>query len=332
MMSADSGAAVLQTSNDGAKIPDAKKTKFDVIIVGAGPSGYTAGIYCSRAGYDTLILSGLLPGGQLVNTTEVENYPGFENGIMGPDLMIEMRKQSQRMGTTIVDDVVVDTDFRRAPYKVLTSSEEYEARAVIIATGANPRKTGIKGEEEFSGKGVSYCATCDGPFFRNMELVVVGGGDSAIEEATFLTKFATKIHVVHRRGELRASKVMQERAMNNEKIQFHWNSEVIQIKGDQKMQQAVLKDLKTNEEKTIDVGGLFVAIGHIPNTQLFKGQIDLDDEGYIVLKNKTHTNMEGIFAAGDVHDRSYRQAITAAGFGCMAAIDVDKFLTENADK
>ena len=332
MMSADSGAAVLQTSNDGPKIPDTKKTKFDVIIVGAGPSGYTAGIYCSRAGYDTLILSGLLPGGQLVNTTEVENYPGFENGIMGPDLMIEMRKQSQRMGTTIVDDVVVDTDFRRAPYKVLTSSEEYEAGAVIIATGANPRKMGIEGEEEFSGKGVSYCATCDGPFFRNMELVVVGGGDSAIEEATFLTKFATKIHVVHRRGELRASKVMQERAMNNEKIQFHWNSEVIQIKGDQKMQQAVLKDLKTNEEKTIDVGGLFVAIGHIPNTQLFKGQIDLDDEGYIVLKNKTHTNMEGIFAAGDVHDRSYRQAITAAGFGCMAAIDVDKFLTENADK
>ena len=332
MMSADSGEAALQTSNDGPKIPDAKKTKFDVIIIGAGPSGYTAGIYCSRAGYDTLILSGLLPGGQLVNTTEVENYPGFENGIMGPDLMIDMRKQSQRMGTTIVDDVVVDTDFRREPYKVLTSSEEYEGRAIIIATGANPRKMGIKGEEEFSGKGVSYCATCDGPFFRNMELVVVGGGDSAIEEATFLTKFATKIHVVHRRGELRASKVMQERAMNNEKIQFHWNSEVIEIKGDQKMQQAVLKNIKTNEEKTIDVGGLFVAIGHIPNTQLFKGQINLDDEGYIVLKNKTHTNMEGIFAAGDVHDRSYRQAITAAGFGCMAAIDVDKFLTENADK
>jgi len=273
-----------------------------------------------------------LPGGQLVNTTEVENYPGFENGIMGPDLMIDMRKQSQRMGTTIIDDVAVDVDFRRSPYKVLTSSEEYEGRAVIIATGANPRKMGIKGEEEFSGKGVSYCATCDGPFFRNLELIVVGGGDSAIEEATFLTKFATKVHVVHRRDELRASKVMQERAMNNEKIQFHWDSEVTEIKGDQKMQQAILKNLKTNEEKTIDVGGLFVAIGHMPNTQLFKTQIDLDDEGYIILKNKTHTNMEGIFAAGDVHDRNYRQAITAAGFGCMAAIDVDKFLTENADK
>ncbi|MSS86721.1 MAG: thioredoxin-disulfide reductase [Thaumarchaeota archaeon] len=332
MMSADAGAAVLISNNDGPKIPDKKKTKFDVIIIGAGPSGYTAGIYCSRAGYDTLILSGLLPGGQLVNTTEVENYPGFENGIMGPDLMIDMRKQSQRMGTTIIDDVAVDIDFRHAPYKVLTGSEEYEGRAVIIATGANPKKMDIKGEKEFSGKGVSYCATCDGPFFRNLELIVVGGGDSAIEEATFLTKFASRVHLVHRREELRASKVMQKRAMNNEKIQFHWNSEVIEIKGDQKMQQAVLKNLKTNEEKIINVGGLFVAIGHIPNTQLFKKQINLDDEGYIILKNKTHTNIEGIFAAGDVHDRNYRQAITAAGFGCMAAIDVDKFLTENADK
>ena len=332
MMSADAGAAVLKSNNDGPKIPDKKKTKFDVIIIGAGPSGYTAGIYCSRAGYDTLILSGLLPGGQLVNTTEVENYPGFENGIMGPDLMIDMRKQSQRMGTTIIDDVAVDIDFRNAPYKVLTGSEEYEGRAVIIATGANPKKMDIKGEKEFSGKGVSYCATCDGPFFRNLELIVVGGGDSAIEEATFLTKFATRVHLVHRREELRASKVMQKRAMNNEKIQFHWNSEVIEIKGDQKMQQAVLKNLKTNEEKIINVGGLFVAIGHIPNTQLFEKQINLDDEGYIILKNKTHTNIEGIFAAGDVHDRSYRQAITAAGFGCMAAIDVDKFLTENAEK
>ncbi len=332
MMSADAGAAVLKSNNDGPKIPDKKKTKFDVIIIGAGPSGYTAGIYCSRAGYDTLILSGLLPGGQLVNTTEVENYPGFENGIMGPDLMIDMRKQSQRMGTTIIDDVAVDIDFRNAPYKVLTGSEEYEGRAVIIATGANPKKMDIKGEKEFSGKGVSYCATCDGPFFRNLELIVVGGGDSAIEEATFLTKFATRVHLVHRREELRASKVMQKRAMNNEKIQFHWNSEVIEIKGDQKMQQAVLKNLKTNEEKIINVGGLFVAIGHIPNTQLFEKQINLDDEGYVILKNKTHTNIEGIFAAGDVHDRRYRQAITAAGFGCMAAIDVDKFLTENADK
>ncbi len=332
MMSGDAGSAVLETRDDEAKISDKTKTKFDIIIIGAGPSGYTAGIYCSRAGYDTLILSGLLPGGQLVNTTEVENYPGFENGIMGPDLMIDMRKQSQRMGTTIVDDVVVDVDFRREPFKVLTASEEFEARAVIIATGANPRKLGIEGEEAFAGKGVSYCATCDGPFFRNQEIVVSGGGDSAIEEAIFLTKFATKVHLVHRRGELRASKIMQERAFNNEKIKFVFDTKVTEIKGDQKMRQVVLKNLKTNEESTLDAEALFVAIGHVPNTQLFKDQIDLDGEGYIVLKNKTHTNMKGIFAAGDVHDRSYRQAITAAAFGCMAAIDVDKYLTESADK
>ena len=331
MMAADAGATVLETNDDNPKIPDKKKTKFDIVIIGAGPSGYTAGIYCSRAGYDTLILSGILPGGQLVNTTEVENYPGFENGIMGPDLMIDMRKQSQRMGTTIVDDEVVDVDFRRKPFKVLTASEEYEGRAVIIATGANPRKMGLEGEETFGGKGVSYCATCDGPFFRNQELVVVGGGDSAIEEATFLTKFATTVHLVHRRDELRASKVMQERALKNEKIKFHWDSQVIDIKGDKKMQQAVLKNLKTGEESTLNVGGLFVAIGHEPNTKLFKNQIKLDDEGYVVLKNKTHTDIEGVFAAGDVHDRNYRQAITAAGFGCMAAIDVDKYLTESAD-
>jgi thioredoxin reductase (NADPH) len=329
MMAADSGATILENKDESPKMPNKKKTKFDIVIIGAGPSGYTAGIYCSRAGYDTLILSGILPGGQLVNTTEVENYPGFEKGVMGPDLMIEMRKQTQRMGTTIIDDEVVDVDFRHRPFKVLTASEEYEGRAVIIATGANPRKLGVNGEQAFAGKGVSYCATCDGPFFRNQELIVVGGGDSAVEEATFLTKFATTVHIVHRRESLRASKIMQERAIKNNKIKFHWNSAVIDIKGDQKMHQAVLKNIKTGEEKTLDVAGLFVAIGHEPNTKLFKKQIDLDDEGYIILKNKTHTNIEGVFAAGDVHDRSYRQAVTAAGFGCMAAIDVDKYLTEN---
>ena len=328
MMAADSNATILEKKDDSPKIPEKKQTKFDVVIIGAGPSGYTAGIYCSRAGYDTLILSGILPGGQLVNTTEVENYPGFEKGIMGPDLMIEMRKQTQRMGTTIVDDEVVNVDFRDTPFKILTASEEYEGKAVIIATGANPRKLGLEGEKTFAGKGVSYCATCDGPFFRNLELIVAGGGDSAIEEATFLTKFATIVHLVHRRSELRASKIMQERAFNNDKIKFIWDSEIIDIQGDQKMQKAIIKNIKTNEQTTLDVGGLFVAIGHEPNTKLFKNQIDLDDDGYIILKNKTHTNIEGVFAAGDVHDRSYRQAITAAGFGCMAAIDVDKYLTE----
>jgi len=330
MMAADADATLLEKKDDSPKIPDRKKTKFDVVIIGAGPSGYTAGIYCSRAGYDTLILSGILPGGQLVNTTEVENYPGFEKGVMGPDLMIEMRKQTQRMGTTIVDDEVVNVDFRNTPFKILTGSEEYEGRAVIIATGANPRKLGLEGELTFAGKGVSYCATCDGPFFRNQELIVAGGGDSAIEEATFLTKFATIVHLVHRRSELRASKVMQERAFKNEKIKFVWDSEVVDILGDQKMRKAVIKNIKTNEKTDLEVGGLFVAIGHEPNTQLFKNQIDLDENGYIILKNKTHTNIEGVFAAGDVHDRIYRQAVTAAGFGCMAAIDVDKYLTEKS--
>ena len=329
MMASDASGVILENKDESPKIPDKKKTKFDVVIIGAGPAGYTTGIYCSRGGYDTLILSGILPGGQLVNTTEVENFPGFEKGIMGPDLMIEMRKQSQRMGTTIIDDEVVNVDFRRKPFKILTASEEYEGKAVIIATGANPRKLGLEGEQKFGGKGVSYCATCDGPFFRNQELVVVGGGDSAIEEATFLTKFATKVHLVHRRNELRASKVMQERAINNEKIKFHWDSEVKDIKGDQKMQQAILKNIKTGNEETLSVGGLFVAIGHEPNTKLFANQIELDNEGYVILKNKTHTSIEGVFAAGDVHDRNYRQAITAAGFGCMAAIDVDKYLTEH---
>ena len=309
--------------------PNNKKSKYDVIIIGAGPAGYTAGIYCSRARRDTLILSGILPGGQLVNTTEVENYPGFENGIMGPDLMISFRKQTERMGTTIIDDEVVNVDFKHKPFKVLTASEEYEGKAVIVCTGANYRKLGLKGETVYAGKGVSYCATCDGPFFRNQELVVAGGGDSAIEEATFLTKFASTVHLVHRREQLRASKVMQERAFADKKIKFHWNKTIEEISGNGKVQKVILKDTKTNEKTTLNVGGIFVAIGHEPNTKLFVDQIELDKEGYIVLKGNSLTSIEGIFAAGDVHDHRYRQAITAAGFGCMAAIDVDKYLTEN---
>ena len=308
--------------------PDEKKTKYDVIVIGAGPAGYTAGIYSSRARHDTLILSGILPGGQLVNTTDVENYPGFENGIMGPDLMISFRKQTERMGTTIIDDEVVNVDFKHRPFKVLTASEEYEAKAVIICTGANPRKLGLEGETTFAGKGVSYCATCDGPFFRNLELVVAGGGDSAIEEATFLTKFASTVHLVHRRDKLRASKVMQERAFADKKIKMYWNKNVEEIIGNEKVQKVVLKDTKTNEKTTLEVGGIFVAIGHEPNTKLFKDQVELDKQGYIVLKENTKTSVEGIFPAGDVHDHRYRQAITAAGFGCMAAIDVDKYLSE----
>ena len=308
--------------------PNKKKTKFDVIIIGAGPAGYTAGIYSSRARHDTLILSGILPGGQLVNTTDVENYPGFENGIMGPDLMINFRKQTERMGTTIIDDEVVNVDFKHKPFKVLTASEEYQANAVIICTGANPRKLGLEGEKTYAGKGVSYCATCDGPFFRNQELVVAGGGDSAIEEATFLTKFASTIHLVHRRDKLRASKIMQERAFADKKIKFYWNMTVEEIIGNGKVQKVILKDTKNEVKTTLDVGGIFVAIGHEPNTKLFTNQIELDTQGYVVVKENTKTSVEGVFAAGDVHDHRYRQAITAAGMGCMAAIDVDKYLAE----
>ena len=333
MMSSDDSSTIMEEkgSNDEPKTPDFSektKTSYDVIIIGAGPAGYTAGIYCSRARRDTLLISGLLPGGQLMNTTDVENYPGFEEGIMGPDLMLTMRKQAERMNTTIMDDVVVNVDFRAKPFKVLTGSEEYEAKAVIVCTGATPRKIGIEGEQTFSGKGVSYCATCDGAFFRNQDIAVVGGGDSCMEEATFLTKFASKVHIIHRRDTFRASKIMQERALNNEKIEVHWNSAVEDIKGDQKVQQIILKDTKTGENKTLEMGGVFVAIGHEPNTELFKNQLEMDENGYIVQKNNTETSVKGVFTAGDVHDHRYRQAVTAAGFGCMSAIDVDKYLSE----
>ena len=308
--------------------PSEKKRKYDVIIIGSGPAGYTAGIYTSRAKRDTLIISGVLPGGQLMLTTEVENYPGFENGIFGPELMSIMRKQTEKMGATIVDDEVVNVDFRHQPFKVLTPSEEYESNAVIICTGASPRKIGVKGELEFGGKGVSYCATCDGPFFRNQEIVVTGGGDTAMEEAIFLTKFGKNVHVVHRRDKLRASQVMQERAFDNPKIKFHLNKVIEEITGKEKVNQVTVRDLKTNEKQQLEAGAIFVAIGHDPNTKLFKGQVDLDEQGYITLKDHTKTSVEGVFAAGDVHDHRYRQAITAAGFGCMAGIDVDKYLSE----
>ena len=301
---------------------------YDVIIIGAGPAGYTAGIYCSRARHDTVLISGLLPGGQLMNTTDVENYPGFDEGIMGPDLMQIMRKQTERMGTKIIDDVVTSVDFSRNPLKVSTASTNFEAKTIIVCTGATPRKIGIDGEQTFAGKGVSYCATCDGAFFRDQELAVVGGGDSCMEEATFLTKFASKVHIIHRRDEFRASKIMQERALNNEKIIVHWNNTVLDIKGDQKVQQVILKNTKTGEESSIDLAGVFVAIGHEPNTSLFKNQLDLDENDYIIINKNTQTSVDGVFSAGDVHDHRYRQAVTAAGYGCMAAIDVDKYLSE----
>ena len=301
----------------------------DVVIIGAGPAGYTAGIYCSRARHNTLLISGILPGGQLMNTTDVENYPGFSDGIMGPDLMTIMRKQTENMGTKIIDDEVTSVDFKANPLKVKTASEEFEARTVIVCTGANPRKIGLDGEQTFAGKGVSYCATCDGAFFKDQELIVVGGGDSAMEEATFLTKFASTVHIVHRREEFRASKIMQERALANEKIKVHFNCTVKDIQGDQKFQKVILSNTKTNEDETLEAGGLFVAIGHEPNSKMFQNQLELDENGYVIIKNNTETSIPGVFCAGDVHDHRYRQAVTAAGFGCMAAIDVDKYLAES---
>ena len=302
---------------------------YDVVIIGAGPAGYTAGIYCSRARHNTLLISGILPGGQLMNTTDVENYPGFSDGIMGPDLMTVMRKQTEKMGTKIIDDEVTSVDFKVNPLKVKTASEEFEAKTVIVCTGANPRKIGLDGEQTFAGKGVSYCATCDGAFFKDQELIVVGGGDSAMEEATFLTKFASTVHIVHRREEFRASKIMQERALANEKIKVHFNCTVKDIQGDQKFRKVILNNTKTNEDEILDAGGLFVAIGHEPNSKMFQNQLELDENGYVIIKNNTETSISGVFCAGDVHDHRYRQAVTAAGFGCMAAIDVDKYLAES---
>ncbi len=308
-------------------------TAYEVVIIGAGPAGYTAGVYCSRARRRTLILSGLLPGGQLVNTTEVENYPGFPKAVMGPDLMADMREQAKNSGASIVDEEAVNVDLRRRPFKVLTASEEYEADAVIIATGASPRKLGLDGEEALAGKGVSYCATCDGPFFRGAELAVVGGGDSAMEEATFLTKFASAVHVVHRRDELRASRVMQERARGNAKIRMHMSCEVKEIRGGGRVESVTLRSSRTGEESELRVGGVFVAIGHDPNTAMLGGQVETDGDGYVALRNGTAmTSVEGVFAAGDVHDRHYKQAVTAAGYGCMAALEADRHLTERRQK
>jgi thioredoxin reductase (NADPH) len=301
---------------------------YDVIIIGSGPAGYTAGIYTSRANLSTLIISGTLPGGQLMTTSEVENYPGFPNGIFGPELMMNMRQQAERFGAVIVDDEVLKVDFKNRPFIITTHAETYTAEATLVCTGASPRKLGIPAEQQFSGRGVSYCATCDGPFFKGENIVVVGGGDTAMEEATFLTKFGKSVRVVHRRESLRASKILQQKALENPKIEFIWNNVVADIKGNNKISTVLVKDINTGKERTIETGGLFVAIGHEPNTAVFKGQLELDDKGYIVLKHHTKTSVEGVFAAGDVHDHRYRQAVTAAGFGCMAAIDVEKWLSE----
>lgn len=301
---------------------------YEVIIIGSGPAGYTAGVYTSRAKLNTLLISGSLPGGQLMTTSEVENYPGFPNGIFGPELMMNMRQQAERFGAKLLDDEVVEVDFKKRPFGIRTHGQEFRSESVVICTGASPRKLGLRAEQEFAGKGISYCATCDGPFFKGEDIAVVGGGDTAIEEATFLTKFGKSVKIIHRKDFLRASKILQEKAFENPKIDFVWDNVVSDISGNKKINSISIRNLKTGEERKIPVGGLFVAIGHEPNTSIFKGQLELDDRGYIALTKNTRTSVEGVFAAGDVHDYRYRQAITAGGFGCMAALDVEKWLVE----
>lgn len=301
----------------------------EVIIVGSGPAGYTAAVYAARAQLRPLLLEGAVTsGGALMNTTEVENFPGFPDGIMGPALMESLRAQADRFGTEFITDDVVSVDLS-GPVKSVTDAEGtvHRAHAVILAMGSGYRELGVDGEKRLSGHGVSWCATCDGFFFRNQHIAVVGGGDSAIEEATFLTRFAETVTIVHRRDSMRASKIMQDRALSNDKIRFAWNSEVAQIVGDDKLSGLVLRDTLTGETRSIEVTGLFVAIGHDPRSELLGGQVDLDAEGYVITQGRTTlTSTSGVFACGDLVDHSYRQAITAAGSGCAAALDAERFL------
>ncbi len=303
-----------------------------VVIMGSGPAGLTAALYTARANLEPVMFEGMEAGGQLTLTTDVENYPGFPNGILGPELIESMRKQAQRFGATSIMREINSVDLSSKPFKVIFGDTEIETDTLIIASGASAKMLGLESEKTLLGHGVSTCATCDGFFFKDNELVVVGGGDSAVEEATFLTKFASKVNIVHRRDQLRASKIMQDRAFNNDKIEFIWNSVVEEILGstDEGVNGVILKDVMTGELKNKECQGVFVAIGHNPNTSLFNGLLDMDELGYIQTKNgATETNIPGVFAAGDVQDVRYRQAITAAGSGCMAAMDAEKHLEEN---
>ncbi|HLU74667.1 MAG TPA: thioredoxin-disulfide reductase [Nonomuraea sp.] len=300
----------------------------NVIIIGSGPAGYTAAVYSARAELKPLVFEGsVTAGGALMNTTDVENFPGFPDGIMGPDLMGNLRKQAERFGADLIPDDVVEVDLRAEPKVVKTYDKTYYAKSVILAMGSGYRELGVANEQRLTGRGVSWCATCDGFFFRNKDVVVVGGGDTAMEEATFLTRFARMVTVVHRRDQLRASKIMQERAFANEKIRFVWDTEVVEILGDTKVEAAKLRNVKTGEESELATDAVFVAIGHDPRTELVKGQVDLDENGYIkVAHPTTATNIDGVFAAGDVVDHIYRQAVTAAGTGCAASLDSERWL------
>jgi len=303
----------------------------DLVIIGSGPAGYTAAVYAARAGFKPYVLAGAVTaGGALMNTTEVENFPGFAEGIMGPDLMENMQKQAEKFGAIIEWDDATELQLEGPVKTIVTGGgETITARAVILATGSAYREIGLEDEKRLSGRGVSWCATCDGFFFRDQNIVVVGGGDSAMEEATFLTRFASKVTIVHRRDELRASKIMAQRALEDPKIEFAWNSEVVGITGEDKVESLRLRDTVTGEERDLAATGLFVAIGHDPRSELLKGQIDLDEEGYVkVIGRSTKTNIEGVFACGDLVDHTYRQAITAAGSGCSAALDAQHFLQD----
>ena len=300
-----------------------------LVIIGSGPAGLTAATYAARANLAPMVIEGIAAGGQLMLTTDVENYPGFPDGIMGPELMIKMREQAARFGSEFVTADADRVDFSSAPFGVWVNGDEHRADAIIITTGASARMLGLPAEQRLLGHGVSTCATCDGFFFRDKALAIVGGGDSAIEEAIFLTKFATKVTLVHRRHELRASKIMQERAFANDKIAFLWNSVITDVNGDHQVESLDVRDVVTDETSKLDVDGLFVAIGHDPNTALFTDQLDLDENGYIITEaDSTLTSIDGVFAAGDVQDHVYRQAVTAAGSGCMAAIEAERWLEE----
>jgi thioredoxin reductase (NADPH) len=301
----------------------------DVIIVGSGPAGYTAALYTARASLHPLLIEGSQYGGALMNTTDVENYPGFPDGVMGPELMDLMRKQGERFGTEIVTDDATELDLTAAVKRVVVGGETYLAKTVILAMGSAYRELGAPGEKRLAGHGVSWCATCDGFFFRGKDIAVVGGGDSAVEEATFLTRFADSVTMVHRRDELRASKIMAERAHSNPKISFAWNSVVDEVVGEDSVTGLRLRDLTSDTTSTLDVGGVFVAIGHDPRNELVRGQVDLDGEGYVLVDSPhTRTSLPGVFACGDLVDHTYRQAITAAASGCAAALDVEHYLDD----
>ena len=303
----------------------------DVIVIGSGPAGYTAALYTARARLSPLVFEGsVTSGGALMNTTDVENYPGFPDGVLGPDLMDQMRKQAERFGAELLAEDVTEVDLKATPKVVKAGEDTFRARTVIIATGSGYRELGVPGEKRLSGHGVSWCATCDGFFFREQDIAVIGGGDTAMEEATFLTRFARTVTIVHRRDTLRASKIMQDRAMSNPKIQFAWDSEVVDVLGDDRVSGLLLRNVRTGVESTLEVSGMFVAIGHDPRSELFAEQLETDPDGYLLVEQpSTRTAIDGVFAAGDVVDRTYRQAVTAAGTGCSAAIDAERWLAEH---